>query len=106
MSEVLFFIMKIGDIDLTWLGHSGFLIKTFEDKLIYIDPYNLQGENEEADIILITHPHYDHCSIADIEKIIKDGTIVVCPAGCQSKIAKLDAGIELRTLDVGETIDL
>jgi len=97
--------MKIGDIDISWKGHSGFVIEG-NNKLIYIDPYNLQGENEEADIILITHPHYDHCSIADIEKIIKDGTIVVCPAGCQSKIAKLDKGIELRTIDVGETIEL
>ena len=95
--------MKISDIDLMWLGHSGFLIKN--NKIIYIDPYDISG-GEKADIILITHPHYDHCSIADIEKIIKDGTIVVCPADCQSKIAKLDAGIELRTIDVGETIEL
>lgn len=96
--------MQIGDIDISWLGHSGFAIKG-NNKIIYIDPYDISG-GEKADIILITHPHYDHCSIADIEKIIKDGTIVVCPAGCQSKIAKLDAGIELRTIDVGETLEL
>lgn len=96
--------MKIGDIELLWKGHSGFTIKG-NNKIIYIDPYNISG-GEKADIILITHPHYDHCSIADIEKIIKDGTIVVCPADCQSKIAKLNAGIELRTIDVGETIEI
>jgi len=50
-----------------WLGQSGFLINT-EKKTIVIDPY--QSEYSAlSDIILITHPHFDHLSIEDIDKI-------------------------------------
>jgi len=97
--------MKIRNVDLRWLGHSSFLIKTEEGKVIYIDPYNISG-GEPADIVLITHPHYDHCSLEDIDKIVKEGTIVVCPADCQSKIARLDKRIELKIVEAGQTIDL
>ena len=55
--------MKIGDMELKWLGHAGFFIGN--GLKIYIDPYNISEEvaKEKADVILITHSHYDHCSI-------------------------------------------
>lgn len=80
--------MKLGNIELEWMGHSGFLIKN--DKIIYIDPYQINRSEPKADIILITHSHHDHCSIADIEKIARNGTIVIVPPDCQSKITKLE----------------
>lgn len=97
--------MKFQNIDIKWLGHSGFLIEAGE-KIIYIDPFQLNNGGEKADIILITHPHYDHCSVEDISKIVKDGTVIICPADCQSKIAKLDEGIELKIIDVGQTVEV
>mgnify|MGYP003958921167 CR=1 FL=1 len=57
-----------------WLGHDGFRIET--DKTIYIDPYQIEN-GPKADIILITHEHFDHCSPDDIEKIQKPETIIV-----------------------------
>lgn len=95
--------MKLGNIELRWLGHSSFLIK--DSKAIYIDPYNVRSV-EKADIILITHPHYDHCSVADINRVAKDGTIIVVPAACQSKITKLDKKIEMQIIEPGQTISL
>ena len=44
---------------ISWLGHDCFRIKNA--KTIYIDPYEIKA-GEEADIILITHEHFDHCS--------------------------------------------
>lgn len=42
-----------------WLGHASFLVKA-SGKNFYLDPY--AGEYlEEADVILITHSHRDHC---------------------------------------------
>lgn len=96
--------MRLGNIELKWLGHSSFFIRA-ESKIIYIDPYQINAR-EKADIILLTHPHYDHCSVQDIGKIAKDGTIIAGPAGIQSKIAKLDKKIEMKIMDVGETFDL
>jgi L-ascorbate metabolism protein UlaG (beta-lactamase superfamily) len=89
--------MKIGDIEIKWLGHSGFLIKN--SKIIYIDPYNIREGFEKADLILITHSHYDHCSVADINKIIKSGTRIVVPADCQSKITRFDIPIKIEVVE-------
>ena len=40
------------------LGHSS--IKITGDRVIYIDPYNINDEPKDADLIFITHTHYDH----------------------------------------------
>ena len=95
--------MKIGDIELKWLGHSGFLIKN--KKVIYIDTYNIKDGLEPADIILITHSHYDHCSLLDMEKIIKEGTRIVSPADCQSTITKFDVPIKMEIIEPGQELE-
>ena len=58
------------------LGHSTIKIKD-ENKVIYIDPYNIKEEYKDADLIFITHNHYDHFSIEDIKKVRKENTIIV-----------------------------
>jgi len=93
--------MKIGDIELNWLGHSGFLIKN--SKIIYIDPYNIKN-GEKADIILITHSHYDHCSVSDLNKIVQNGTKVFLPADCQSKITRFEVPIQINIVEPGQEI--
>ena len=95
--------MKINDLELKWLGHSGFLI--VNKKIIYIDPYNIKEGLEKADIILITHSHYDHCSLPDLEKIIKDGTRIVAPADCQSTIAKIDTHVKIELIEPGQELE-
>jgi L-ascorbate metabolism protein UlaG (beta-lactamase superfamily) len=70
-----------------WLGHSAFRI---EDGLtqIYIDPFKLPSNLPDADIVFITHAHYDHFSAEDIAMIKKDGTIIVATKDITSKIGK------------------
>lgn len=60
------------------LGHSTIKIENNEN-IIYIDPYNLKEKCKcaYADIIFITHNHYDHFSKEDIKKIKKDSTRIV-----------------------------
>ncbi len=89
--------MKIDGVEIKWLGHSGFLINN--SKIIYIDPYNIKDNSEKADLILITHSHYDHCSVADINKIIKEGTKIVMTADCQSKITRFNIPIEMCVIE-------
>jgi len=57
-----------------WLGHSG--VKILSRTTIYIDPFGL-ADGEGADLILISHGHYDHFSPEDIAKIRRDGTAIV-----------------------------
>ncbi len=96
--------MKIKDIEIKWLGHSGFLIKN--SLVIYIDPYKIKDNLEKADIILITHDHYDHCSIADIKKIIKEGTKIFVPVSSQSKITRFDTLIEIELVEPWQEFNL
>jgi len=96
--------MKIGNIEIKWLGHSGFLIKN--SKTIYIDPYNIKEDLEKADIVLITHGHYDHCSFADLKKVVKEGTKIFVTADCQSKITRFEFPIQMEIVEPGLEVDL
>jgi L-ascorbate metabolism protein UlaG (beta-lactamase superfamily) len=94
--------MKIGEIELKWLGHAGFLIKN--SQTIYIDPYNIKEGLGKADVILITHNHYDHCSIADMRKVVREGTKIILPADCQSKITRFEIPIEIEIIESGQEL--
>jgi len=96
--------MDFGEVDIKWLGHSGFLIKNH--KVIYIDPFNIREDSEKADIILITHSHYDHCSVADMKRIIKEGTKIVLTADSQSKITRSEIPIDIRIIAPNQELTL
>ncbi len=57
------------------LTHSSIRIELENGKIVYVDPYEIQGEPNDADYILITHSHYDHFSPKDIAKVMK----LACP---------------------------
>ncbi len=68
---------------LTWLGHASFILEG--DLTIAIDPY--VGEyTQKADIILITHSHYDHFSKEKIEQLRVDETVIVGPKDVVAEI--------------------
>ena len=96
--------MEIKGTNIEFLGHSGFLITHGNGKKIAIDPYNISDNIPKVDLILITHGHYDHCSIKDIGKIARDKTIVVMPPDVQSKITKIE-GVEMQIVEVGDEIE-
>ena len=56
------------------LCHSAIRMK--KGKIIYVDPFHIEKNYQDADIILITHSHYDHFSEKDIEKVRKADTII------------------------------
>ena len=56
--------------------HSSIKINSGE-LILYIDPFKIEKETHDADIIFVTHNHYDHYSQEDINKIIKEDTIIV-----------------------------
>jgi L-ascorbate metabolism protein UlaG (beta-lactamase superfamily) len=86
-----------------WLGQAAVKINA-AGKVIYIDPYQIK-ETDQADIVFITHSHYDHLSVQDIKKIITGESIIVSPVDCQSKLQDLDvAGI--RTISPGQSLAL
>jgi len=69
---------------LSWLGHDGFLYQN--EKTIYFDPYEISG-GPPADLILISHDHFDHCSPDDVKKIQKKDTVIVTEADSAKKLS-------------------
>jgi L-ascorbate metabolism protein UlaG (beta-lactamase superfamily) len=70
---------------LEWLGHSGFRIRA-PGGLVYIDPYRV-GDAPKADLILITHGHYDHFSPQDVERLSHRDTWLVGPAAVAERVS-------------------
>ena len=57
-------------------------VKFVGDKVIYFDPYKILETTNDADIVFITHDHYDHLSSEDLQKVINENTLVILPKSC------------------------
>ena len=68
------------------LCHSS--IKICKEKTIYIDPFKIDKNYNDADIIFITHDHYDHYSEEDIDRVKKADTVIVAPEELLTKLLK------------------
>ena len=68
------------------LCHSS--IKINKEKVIYIDPFKIEKNYNDADMIFVTHDHYDHYSEEDIDKIKKEDTIIIAPEELLTKLLK------------------
>ena len=68
------------------LYHSS--IRIAKEKRIYIDPFKINKNNNDADIIFITHDHYDHYSEEDIDKVINERTTIVIPEDLLTKLLR------------------
>ena len=65
-------------------------IKISLDKIIYFDPFKIDDNASDADIIFITHEHYDHFDKASIDKIKNDNTVVVAPKSMEKVINSIE----------------
>lgn len=79
-----------------WLGHDGFRIDT--GKTMYFDPYEIKG-GPKADLIFISHEHFDHCSPADVARIQDSDTVIVTEKDSAKKLTG-----DVRVLKPGESL--
>lgn len=88
-----------------WLGHSSF--RWDGSKILYFDPYKLIGKPKKADIIFISHEHYDHCSMDDIASISGKGTVIIASvdAARQITVAKVVCK-DIKTAMPGDLIEM
>ncbi|EEZ92448.1 MAG: hypothetical protein BJBARM4_0972 [Candidatus Parvarchaeum acidiphilum ARMAN-4] len=79
--------MIFEQINIEWLHHACLRI-TGKNQIIYTDPYKVINNYNDADIILITHDHYDHLDKESITKLINEKTVIVAPKGCKDLLSK------------------
>jgi L-ascorbate metabolism protein UlaG (beta-lactamase superfamily) len=87
-----------------WLGHDGYRIIA-NGKTIYIDPYKLsraQHGRNDADIVFVTHNHFDHLSMDDIKQVAAKKTTIVAAKECVEQLKPL--GLEVRAVVPGDRL--
>jgi len=78
--------LKYGNIKLEWFGHATFMVKG-KEIVIYFDPFTLPMNPEKADLILITHDHYDHCDPGKVDMIRKPDTVIITTEKSATKLS-------------------
>lgn len=73
------------------ITHSAIRLQSNDGTVFYCDPYDLVEEPHDADVVLITHSHYDHLSPADYEKVAKEDTILIAPQSTAADVETLGA---------------
>lgn len=88
-----------GDLKITFIGH-GTLMFAFDQQIIHVDPFSKVADYSKlpkADVILITHEHFDHLDLKALEQIRTEKTKVVLTAACSKQVKN---GIIMKNGDV------
>lgn len=85
--EVLSYPTPMGELLVRPLGHASILMEV-AGKRIYVDPYGEKTDFstfEPADLVLITHSHYDHYDPQVLDMLVTEGTVIVAPADIEDE---------------------
>ena len=70
-------------------GVQSSVIIVLDNKIVFFDPYKIRDGEVKANIILITHDHFDHCDQEAVDSLKVEGTTVFGPQSCFDKIGNL-----------------
>ena len=94
--------MKLMNLEFSRIAHDTFRIQA--SKLIYTDPFKVT-KADEADIVLISHEHFDHLSLEDLQKVISPKTTIVASVSCKAGLKRVKAK-ETKFLDPGGKVTI
>lgn len=73
-------------IEITWINHASFRLAG--SRVVYIDPWKIPSSPRDGNVVFVSHSHHDHCSPADVEKVLAAGGIVVGATDAVNQIGK------------------
>jgi L-ascorbate metabolism protein UlaG (beta-lactamase superfamily) len=89
--------VKLLNLEFTRISHDTFRIAG--SKVIYTDPFRV-AKRDEADLVLVSHEHFDHMSLDDLKKVCAPGTTIVASPLCKEGLKAVKVK-ETRFLDPG-----
>ncbi len=86
-------------LEIRWISHASFRLAA-ENFVLYIDPWKLSSPQPDANVVLVSHAHFDHFSAEDVAAVSQDTTTVIGPA---DSVESLPGG---RVLRPGDRIEI
>lgn len=75
-------------------------------KVLYFDPFQIREESRRADIVLVTHSHYDHLDPESISSVSKSGTVYVAPESIEKEMRSAVSEGELIMVKPGDDVEI
>ena len=88
-------------VKISWLGHDSFRISN--GKTIIIDPFKIRAIPDKADILLVSHEHFDHLSLDDIKKVSSDKTTIVTILSVKKELSSMKVK-EVKAVKPGDKV--
>lgn len=92
--------VTIEGVEVVWLKHDAFLLKG-DGVTVATDPYQLRRVPEKADLVLVTHDHYDHCDPTSVGLIAKPDATIIAPQNAAEKLSGIGT---VKTVKAGDEV--